>query len=138
MDKEDAIVCDLDGTLALLVCRGPYDSAKCELDELNVPVAHIVRTYAAAGVRVVLLSGREDRFRPHTKRWLAHHEVPYDHLFMRTTKDFRKDSLIKREIFEREIASRYNVLFVLDDRDQVVEMWRDMGLTCLQVAYGAF
>ncbi len=136
--REPAILCDLDGTLALLVRRGPYDTAKCELDELNEPVAHILATYHAAGFRIVLVSGRENRFRPHTERWLDRYGVKYDELFMRRTKDYRKDAVIKREIYDNQIRDRYDILFVLDDRNQVVEMWRELGLTCLQVADGDF
>lgn len=57
---------------------------------------------------------------------------------MRPENDYRKDTIIKREIYEKEILNKFNVLFVLDDRDCVVEQWRDMGLTCLQVAEGDF
>jgi len=136
--REPAILCDLDGTLALMVCRGPYDTAKCESDELCEPVAHILATYHKAGFRILLISGREDRFRPHTRRWLARHGVQYDRLFMRRTKDYRKDAVIKREIYDSQIRDRYDVLFVLDDRNQVVQMWRELGLKCLQVADGDF
>lgn len=133
-----AILCDLDGTLAIITGRNPYDTARCERDRLNAPVAGIVRMHHAAGYRIVLVSGREDRFRPHTERWLAKHGIEYAELLMRQTRDNRKDSIIKREIYEREIAPRYTVEFVLDDRDQVVEMWREIGLVCLQVAPGDF
>ena len=57
---------------------------------------------------------------------------------MRRTKDFRKDAIVKTELFDAHIRGRYEVLFVLDDRNQVVEMWRVMGLPCLQVAAGDF
>ena len=57
---------------------------------------------------------------------------------MRPEGDTRKDAILKREIYEREIRNRYNVAYVLDDRDQTVRVWRDLGLTCLQVADGDF
>jgi hypothetical protein len=57
---------------------------------------------------------------------------------MRAEGDTRKDSIIKEEIYRAEIENKYNVLFVLDDRNQVVELWRRLGLTCLQVAEGNF
>lgn len=133
-----AIICDLDGTLALLTRRGPYEGHKCELDELSEPIAHILKTYHEAGFAIVLVSGREDRHRRPTERWLRTHKVVYDALFMRPTKDFRKDAIIKRELYDREIRDNYDVLFVLDDRNQVVRMWRDLGLQCLQVADGDF
>lgn len=133
-----AILCDLDGTLAYLNGRNPYDASSCVDDILNEPIAHIVRTYAAAGVKVILVSGREARYRKPTEHWLAEHEIPYDALFMRRTRDFRKDAIIKTEIYRGNIEGNYRVLFVLDDRNQVVDQWRALGLTCLQVAPGDF
>lgn len=133
-----AVICDIDGTLALIGRRSPYDTARCEEDELNHVVAGILSSLVEPRPAVVLVSGREARFRPHTERWLARHDIEYDELHMRPTGDFRKDTLIKREIFEREIRHRFRVEFVLDDRNQVVEMWRSLGLTCLQVAEGDF
>jgi hypothetical protein len=62
---------------------------------------------------------------------------PY-RLIMRATGDMRKDSIIKQELLEREIVPNSFVDFVLDDRNQVVDMWRSLGLTCLQVDYGDF
>ena len=61
-----------------------------------------------------------------------------DELFMRPTGDTRKDSILKKEIYDNHIKGKYNVKYVLDDRDSVVEMWREQGLTCLQVAPGDF
>ena len=58
---------------------------------------------------------------------------------MRRRDDSRKDSVVKRELFDAHIRGRYFVELVLDDRDQVVSLWRrDLGLTCLQVDYGDF
>jgi hypothetical protein len=57
---------------------------------------------------------------------------------MRQTDDNRKDSIIKEEIYDAHIRGKYNVLFVLDDRDQVVQMWRSLGLTVLQCNEGDF
>lgn len=57
---------------------------------------------------------------------------------MRPEGDERKDSIVKQEIYEKYIKDRYNVRFVLDDRNQVVDMWREVGLKVLQVAPGDF
>jgi hypothetical protein len=57
---------------------------------------------------------------------------------MRKRNDFRKDFEVKREIYEAQIANRFDVLCVFDDRQQVVDMWREVGLVCLQVAAGDF
>ncbi len=133
-----AIICDLDGTLAHLNGRSPYDASGCLDDGLNEPIAHIVRTYAGTGVAVILMTGREARYRRPTEQWQIKHGIPYAALHMRRTKDFRKDAIIKTELFDAHIRGKFEVLFLLDDRNQVVEMWRTLGLTCLQVAPGDF
>lgn len=133
-----AVICDLDGTLALLNGRSPYDASRCEEDVLNAVVAGILSSLVDPRPAVLLVSGREDRHRAQTERWLARHGIAYDELHMRPAGDSRRDAIVKREIFDREIRPRFRVQFVLDDRDQVVEMWRGLGLTCLQVAEGDF
>lgn len=136
-DLPDAIICDLDGTLALLNGRNPYAAMKCFDDILNEPVASIVGRFDSTH-EIILVSGRTDDARGETMRWLDYHGVPWNVLCMRKLGDNRKDSIVKQEILDNEIKGKYNVAFVLDDRDQVVEMWRQNGLTCLQVAEGAF
>ena len=133
-----AIICDLDGTLALLD-RDPFNASTCEQDLLNEPIASIIKQYASKGHYIVLLSGRHDTYKPQTIKWLEKHAIPYDALLMRMASDYRKDAIVKREFFDTEIHNKYYVDFVLDDRNQVVDMWRkDLGLTCLQVNYGDF
>jgi len=134
----DAILCDIDGTLALLNGRNPYNAAECENDIVNEPVSDIVGTYYKNGYTVILASGRSEEHREQTERWLAKHAIPYHALFMRPLKDSRQDAIIKREIYEQHIQGKYSIKFVLDDRVQVVGLWRSLGLTCLQVAEGDF
>jgi predicted kinase len=129
----NAIICDLDGTLAFLNGRNPYDASNCHDDGLNTTVANILK-----GRNVILVSAREDRFREPTERFLKKHNIQHLQLLMRASHDSRKDSIIKREIFDTHIRGKYNIEFVLDDRNQVVEMWRQLGLVCLQVAEGDF
>ena len=57
---------------------------------------------------------------------------------MREEGDRRKDNIVKYEIFNKFIRDKYCVNYVLDDRNQVVEMWRKLGLRTLQVADGNF
>jgi predicted kinase len=134
-----ALICDLDGTLAILNARNPYDASTADKDELNTPVANIIKSCAKNGYKILLVSGREDKYREPTEKFLQKYEIPYNELFMRKEKDFRKDAVIKREIFDREIVGKYCIDFVLDDRNQVVEMWRNiLNFTCLQVNFGDF
>ncbi len=135
----DAVLVDIDGTVALMTGRSPYDYRRVAEDAPNEPVVAAVRAMSAAGYRVVYCTGREDSCRVATEAWLAEHVgVPYDALHMRRTGDRRRDALVKREIFDAEVRHRYRVVCVFDDRRQVVAMWRDLGLTVMHVAEGDF
>ena len=134
-----AIICDLDGTLALMNGRNPFDSASCEADLLNVPVAKVLKTFQNLGYKTLLLSGRKEEHKPQTINWLAANNITYDLLELRKTPDNRADTIVKKELFEAHIAGKFYIEFVLDDRDQVVDLWRNgLGLTCFQVNYGDF
>jgi predicted kinase len=131
----DALIVDLDGTLALINDRSPYDAAKCEQDLVNEPVRMII---ASAQASILLVSGRSEQHRPQTERWLQKHAIGYSHLYMRAEGDSRKDAIVKREIYEQQIVGKWNIKFTIDDRKQVVEVWRSLGLTCFQVAEGDY
>lgn len=151
----DAIVCDLDGTLALLNGRSPYDASTCDKDLPNYPVIETLIAHYMQGRKIIFCSGREDKYREPTVTFIETYvrapfpnpdkggwsnavvPVPYE-LHMRKTDDFRKDAIIKEEIYNEHIKDKYNVLMVLDDRNQVVDFWRSKGLTCFQVAPGNF
>ncbi|MBT2489507.1 AAA family ATPase [Streptomyces sp. ISL-96] len=134
-----AVMCDIDGTLALTGDRGPYDFTRCDVDLLNVPVRQALRSFRRADSDIiVLLSGRGEEYRAQTETWLRRHEVPYDELWMREAGDGRRDDVVKAELFDRHVRHRYAVRVSLDDRDRVVALWRRMGLPTWQVNYGNF
>jgi predicted kinase len=138
-DAPEAVLVDIDGTVALFNGRSPYDMTRVHEDLPNPAVITAVRAMHAAGHRIVFCSGRTDDCREATQAWLAAHVgVPYDALHMRITGDGRRDAVVKAEIFDREIRARYRVVGVFDDRAQVVRMWRELGLTVFQVAEGNF
>lgn len=132
-----AIICDIDGTLALMNNRNPFDERNYITDHINKPVLDILRKYTNTHI-IILLSGRMETGLNQTKQWLLQNNVPYDWLFMRADKDFRADDIVKKELFNKYVAGNFHIDFVLDDRDSVVKMWRDLGLLCLQVYYGNF
>lgn len=138
--NDRAVIVDIDGTLALRTGdRSPFDWSRVGEDTPNAPVIELVRIIHAAGLhRVLLMSGRDEVCRRQTEMWLDAQEVPFDELHMRPPKDNRKDSLIKEELYRKHIEARYDVAFVLDDRNQVVAMWRSLGLPVFQVAEGNF
>ncbi len=135
-----AVIVDVDGTLALRTGdRQFYDWHRVGEDDPNPPVVELVQTIAAAGQHyIVVMSGRDEVCRQETDQWLRRHRIPFGELHMRPHKDNRPDSVVKEELYRKHVEPHYGVSFVLDDRDQVVAQWRSMGLTCMQVAPGAF
>ncbi|MFE9137813.1 AAA family ATPase [Streptomyces sp. NPDC007355] len=134
-----AVMCDIDGTLALMDGRGPYDFALCGTDRLNAPVRDGLMAWRSLyRDRIVLLSGRSEHFRVQTAAWLEHHAVPYDELWMRASGDSRRDDIVKSELFDAHVRHRFNVRVSLDDRDRVVALWRQLGIPTWQVNYGNF
>ncbi len=134
-----AIICDIDGTLAIIEGRSPFDATLCEQDALNEPIANIVKEEFAKGTQIFLFTGRMDSCKTQTLNWLKKMAIPYHELVMRKSEDVRKDAIVKTEFFDAHIKDKFFVKYVLDDRNQVVDMWRlDLGLPCLQVNYGDF
>lgn len=151
--KPKVILCDLDGTLALRTNRSPYDFEKVDTDVCDFRLAELIKTLnVETQYDIIFLSGREDigNCREKTEKWL-HDNVQFQYweslpgvkednwkLLMRKKGDHRPDEIVKKEIYETEIAPHYDVVAVFDDRDKVVKMWRDLGLLCCQVYYGNF
>lgn len=130
---QDVIICDLDGTLCLFGDANPYDRNFSE-DVPNHPVQQVLDKVD----KIVFLSGRSSKYFDVTRKWLDKQGFKKHPLFMRDEGDNRKDAIIKRELYDQHIKEKYNVNFVLDDRNQVVDLWRSLGLTCFQVADGDF
>lgn len=53
---------------------------------------------------------------------------------MRAAGDYRQDAIVKAEILEQILADGYEPFLVVDDRPQVVDMWRSYGIVTLQCA----
>jgi hypothetical protein len=138
-DVKNAIICDIDGTLADVGDRHPFDFHLVDRDTVKHATAEAVRVFHRAGYAIILLSGREESCRDLTIGWLQRNDIPFDSLHLRRTGDRRKDNVVKREMYNQVVLGKYSVLLVLDDRNQVVDMWRkDLGLACFQVDYGDF
>ena len=135
------ILCDIDGTLALRGDRAPHDHDSSMEDAVNWPVVRLCDALVVKGVYdIVLLSGRDEKYRDVTEYWLERHQIlSYrKRLLMRPRGDNRPDEIVKRELYEQDETLRRTVWLVIDDRNKVVKMWRELGLTCLQVAEGDF
>ena len=138
--KGNSIIVDIDGTLAHRCDRQWFEYSKVHLDHLDVAVYGIVESFASKGYNILIVSGREGtaECKHLTTAWLETHKVPYVELYMRKENDYRRDSIVKKEIYDTFIKDKYDVEFVLDDRKSVCDMWREIGLKCLQVAPGDF
>ena len=125
------------------------------LDEPNYPVISMAQMYYEKGFNIVIFSGRNDRSFHTTKSWLSKHRVPFHKLVMRpdkflklgdkiangnpATQDMRfmPDEILKKKMLDAFVDID-DVFLVVDDRDKVVKMWRDLGLNTFQVAPGNF
>lgn len=143
--KPKAVIFDVDGTLAKMVGRSPYDLEKCDTDIINPMVVELARSYFRDGYAVIVVSGRESgtkddeiKYKVMTRKWLTDKFIPFTEHFQREHGDSRGDMIVKEEIFWRDIAPYYDVKLAVDDRAQVVEMWRRIGVECWQVDHGDF
>ena len=137
-----AIIVDVDGTVALLNGRDPYDQTTCSQDLPNWPVIHVVRgCVVSRGCTLLFMSGRPSKCRSDTSVWLQRFVVPVGHpwqLFMRSNGDYRPDWQAKLDLFNDHVRHQYEVLAAFEDRTQAVKLWRQLGITTFQVADGDF
>ena len=143
---DELVIFDIDGTLADIservhhVRKKPKNwnafNAGIAQDKAIHSMVRLCNILYAAGIHIVLCSGRNEKNRPETIEWLGRQGVNYHELLLRKDEDFRSDAVVKREILQGMDKSR--ILFVVEDRSRVVEMWRSEGLTCLQCAPGEF
>ncbi len=138
---KESIIIDLDGTVADMVgVRQPFDWDKVGQDKRHQDIIDLVETLNDSGLYPIFLSGRDGICERDTRIWINQNlDVNFGYkLFMREAGDMRADSIVKEELFDKHIRGKYNVKYVIDDRDQVVQRWRAMGLRVLQVANGSF
>ena len=150
-NMKDIVIFDLDGTLALIDDRRDlatkdngkfdwdvfFDPKNIDLDLPNQPVIDMANMLSKQGYKIYILSGRSDKTEDATIAWLDKHNVNYDLLIMRPQNQlYKKDSDLKQGWLDTIGKDRVSMIF--DDRNQVVDMWRDNGITAFQVADGDF
>jgi len=145
--KIPAIVVDLDGTLCDIEhrrhhvrCDDPDWTAFFEGMSEDTPndwCVQLINKFRDTH-NIVFCSGRPDIYREVTEDWLKKYNIRYDGLFMRSGDSYAPDWMVKQNILDFELRPRYEILFVVDDRKQVVDMWRKNGLTVLQCDEGNF
>ncbi len=148
-ESKKTVLFDIDGTLADIAHRRvfldkiPPDwksfNAEMGEDTPNAPVVSLYQTLWDSGAYdIILVTGRNEQYRKVTEQWLTWNLIEFSRLIMRADKDFRADHIIKEEILHALRAEGKDILFTVDDRQQVVDMWRRNGITCLQCDVGDF
>ena len=143
------VIFDLDGTLADIKHRRvhlettPPDwksfNAAIGNDTPNKPIVDLYKFLWNSGqYKLIIVSGRSDEFRNLTEQWLIWNEIPFSELLMRNKSDFRADYLVKEDILKQIQSMGNQIAFVVDDRQQVVDMWRRNNIVCLQCDKGNF
>lgn len=148
---------DLDGTLALIEHRRHYVErergkqdwksfyAACVEDMPNAPVIRVMESLRLFA-DIWIFSGRSDEVREETIQWITKH-TSFLHcdfedgkiLTMRMAGDYTPDDRLKQQWLNWMLVDdRRRLVATFDDRDRVVKMWRDAGITCFQVAPGEF
>lgn len=145
--KLKAVIVDMDGTIANVEHRRHFITGEhkdwrsfnesCRTDTANQWCVDLVKMLQKE-YHIIIVSGRNHEFKEHTEDWLADHDIYPSRLFVRGPKDSRNDSIIKEEIYKTFIEPNFDVAFCIDDRQRVVDMWRSLGLVCLQCDVGNF
>lgn len=142
-----AVIFDIDGTLADNSHRVHYIqgtpknwhayNANMHLDEPIEPTCRLLRA-CATRYDIILMTGREDQYQGVTEDWLREQWLPFMCLFMRPTGHHGPDHHMKLGWLARARSEGYEPFMVVEDRSQVVAMWRAAGLVCLQCAEGNY
>lgn len=128
----DAILVDVDGTVAQMNGRGPFDWGRVGEDIPRTVVIEIARKmWETSDAEIVFLSGRDSVCREETQKWLDFHFGNGSglSLFMRPNGDMRKDAIVKQELYEQYILGKYNVKAIFEDRPQMIRCWQSLGFT---------
>lgn len=135
-EGKQAFIFDIDGTLAHTNGRKPFEE-RYDSDVVDPTVLAVLKNLATT-YDIIILSGRKgtEKGKQQTLDWLKKHGIPYNQFYMRVDRDNRKDYVIKREIYIRDIYPKYHVLGVFDDRPQVIYMWQALGLKVFNVGFG--
>ncbi len=132
------VLVDIDGTVAHRTNREPFEYDKVLEDRPDHQTIEMITALWRAGYKIIFISARDDSCFDDSYEWLRLNCPPFIKLYMRKTGDFRKDAVVKEEIYRKHIEPFYDVFCVFDDRNQVVDMWRSLGLKCFQPEAGDF
>ena len=134
----DCIICDLDGTLAMHTGRTPFEWDRLGEDEIDHRLKRVIEACYCNNIRPIFVTSRPDNVREETKRWLDNKTWCDYILIMRDANDFSHGQDCKKQLYEKHIKGKYNVIAVFEDSNKCVEMWRNEGLLTLQVQNGDY
>ena len=145
------ILFDIDGTLMDIEHRRHFvndgnndwgsfqDPVVMENDTPNWPVVNIATMLnSTVANRVIMVSARNERHREVTEQQMTDAGLGNCFLFLRGDDDFRTDDTFKKDVLDELIKNDMKPDLVFDDRNSVVNMWRENGIPCFQVAEGDF
>jgi len=138
------VIFDLDGTLCDISHRLPLIKrekpdwpaffAACDMDAPKHEIIQLFKALNNAGHPIILVSGRSDESYDKTFEWLFRWGLTPTKIVMRKHGDHTPDDKLKRSwLHDGTLPPKEEILFCVDDRQRVVDMWRSEGLTCLQV-----
>jgi len=132
------VIFDIDGTLARMNFRNPYDWHLVDTDSVDLPTAQMLKDlYESGNTKILICTGRDGVCLNLTQTWLKNNNIPYHGIFIRPKGDQRPDWVVKEEIW-RKIIKMYYIEYLIDDRNQVVRRGRALGLKIFQAEYGNF
>ena len=132
------ILYDIDGTIAQMHNRGPFEWNKVKEDYMIYSVVSTIDWLSDLDSKnrptVILCTGRDGIALNDTIEWLNNNEIYYDDIMIRNEKDMRPDWIVKEEMW-KNISEKYNIIAMYDDRLQVVRRARALGLKVFNVEY---
>jgi len=149
LSDKQTILFDIDGTLACIDHRRIHleqDKPDWKMfnalmgdDTPNHAIVNLYKTlWASNAYDIIIVTGRNEEYRKITETWFIWNDIPFTQILMRADKDNRADHIIKEEILDNLLSEGKEIAFTVDDRQQVVDMWRRRGITCLQCDVGNF
>lgn len=137
MEQDESLlkcaVFDLDGTMADIRHRNPYDASNCDKDSPNQHVVDLCKLLHANDYKIFFFSGREDEHRVMTEVWLNIHFGYSYELFMRETGNKEDDRLLKERLFSAHVKNKFNCKLWVDDRLRVCKFIHEAGLPLFRV-----
>ncbi len=147
LNRDLAVIFDLDGVLCEefpVQKSGETDWWK-QLERLY-PLAfsieqnvYLVRMCAGRGVRVFIFTSRQESSRAITERWLREHNIVYAEVFMRPAGCADTPAAVKERMLNRllERGECGDILFAVDDNQDVCAMYASRGINTLKKELGA-